>query len=281
MIFRYPGGKSKKSIRERIIGLAPAFSEYREPLVGGGGIFFAIDTAKKRWINDINPHLMEVYKDLQNNPDDFIKACRDIPPALPDEEEVYPMPNSKGKKYNKRLKAKFDELKYNEQCKQSLRYYFINRTVYAGRVNFDPRMSSRMYFSHPEGWNIVKTDKLERASELLSGVRITVGSYEPLLEEDGDNVWIYLDPPYYKDSVTVDFSQLYGFPFALDDHAKLANQILRCKHKVLISYDDHEEIRKLYSDNKFHIHTAEWKYCGTSSKVKRLGKELMITNYAL
>lgn len=43
-IFRYPGGKSRSSAQQKILRFAPEnYAEYREPFVGGGGIFFAVD----------------------------------------------------------------------------------------------------------------------------------------------------------------------------------------------------------------------------------------------
>ena len=40
-IFRYPGGKSKPAIQKTILKYVPQdIKEYREPFVGGGGIFY-------------------------------------------------------------------------------------------------------------------------------------------------------------------------------------------------------------------------------------------------
>src|ERR1019366_6296269 len=82
-IFRYPGGKSKKSIRDKIMVrflLKNKIGEFRDAMVGGGGIFFAIDKSIKRWANDVDPYLMEVYMALKDRPDEFIAACREISP---------------------------------------------------------------------------------------------------------------------------------------------------------------------------------------------------------
>lgn len=284
---RYPGGKTKKSIQKKILSYLPAnFSEYREPFVGGGGIYFAIPTniTNKRWINDINSGLVSFYDAMISRPNEFIAQCKEIEPAKEGEPLVLSRegssPNSK--KYNARLKAKFDELKYNEECDQALRYFFINRTVWAGRVNYNPDMESRMYFSNPQGWNIVNTNRLEEVSEWMQGTRVTCGSYKKLLEETGEDVVIYCDPPYIVDTNLDRMSQLYEFGFSIEDHEEFADTVSKCSHKVCISYDDTKEIRSLYQGLKgFYINEETWKYCGTANKQKKEGKELVITNYQI
>lgn len=280
--FRYPGGKSKSNIQKKIFSKFPAtFKEYREPFIGGGGIFFAVNpkSVEKRWINDINEDLISVYKAFRDRPDEFIDMCRKVPSAQPGEPEVYPRDTSSGKKYNKRLKDIFDSVKYDKTCDQAFRYFFINRTVWGGRVNYDPKMESRMYFSNPNGWNIVDSKKLEQAAERLQGTKITVSSYEELLEADGEDVLIYCDPPYVVNTNLSRTDQLYASGFTDDDHIRFCKAVQRCKHKVVISYDDNADIRELFGFNNFVLHEVEWSYCGTSSDTKTIGKELIITNF--
>jgi DNA adenine methylase len=283
-IFRYPGGKAKKSVLNKLFAKTPkSYKEFREPFVGGGAVFFNINLNVQRWINDRDEHLIEVYKALNDRPEQFIAACREIEPP----KEGEPLTSSKvgGKPlWNARLKRWFDHFADNENCDQALRYFFINRTVWAGRVNYD--LPSRMYYSNPNGWNIVKTNKLECAANVLKGTRITCGSYSSLLAEAGIDVFIYLDPPYYVNTHLNKNSQLYKYNFTVEDHIALAENVKNCNHMVMLSYDDDKDgfIRSLYKG--FYIHKENWTYCGTSSakgmsKTKKIGNELIITNYKL
>jgi DNA adenine methylase len=279
MIFRYPGGKSKKQIREQIIAKFPKnYKEFRDVMVGGGGIFFHIPPAKKRWINDLDSNLISVYKELQTNSEDFIKKCRKIETQKAEDGLISSKPNGKAK-YNARLKGVFDELK-NSDKDPALKYLFINRTVWGGRVNYE--IDSRMYFSNPQGWKVVHTDKMEKASKILQDVKITSVDYSELLEQDGEDVVVYIDPPYVRNTKLDKNSRLYRFNFELEDHEKLCENIKKCKHNIILSYDDDPYIRKLYKD--FKIIKSNWVYCGTSSakthsKTKKVGKELIIMNY--
>lgn len=263
-IFRYPGGKSKTSIRKIILQYKPdIIDEYREPFVGGGGIFFCIDPEKKRWINDVNKKLISVYLSLRDSSKEFIEKCRQIDP----------------KSDISFLEKTFNEFKKNEDMDQSLRYFYINRTVWGGRVTFKKKLESRLYFSNPEGWKIVSTRALAEAAEILKGTIITSGDYSKLLEEDGNNVWIYIDPPYVVNTELPESSQLYEFNFTLEDHISLKNNLSKCKHKWCLSYDNHPLIIDLYKE--FYIYYHSWKYCGSSLDKKDNGKEVVITNYPI
>jgi DNA adenine methylase len=279
MIFRYPGGKSKKRIREQIISKFPNYKEFRDVMVGGGGIFFHIPTSKKRWINDIDNNLISVYNSLKDDSVNFIKKCRQIEGVRKEDGLVSSKPGGKAL-YNARLKSHFDELKNDKNADPALKYLFVNRTVWGGRVNYE--IESRMYFSNPQGWNLVHTQKMEQAAKILQGVTTTSLSYEEVLHAEGEDVMIYIDPPYIANTNLDKNSRLYRHNFEIKDHEKLCEEIKSCKHKILLSYDDNPIINKLYKD--FNIERSSWVYCGTSSakthsKTKKTGKELIITNY--
>jgi len=273
-IFRYPGGKSR--VQDKILGYAPDdYSEYREPFVGGGGVFFGIPSEKKRWINDFHPDLVAVYKALRDRPDEFIGRCKEIEPMLPGEPEV---PTRKaGKLYNERLGKEFKALLNDRETDPALSYFFINRTVWAGRVNYN--LPSRLYYSNPQGWNIVKTNKLRQAAQLMQGVEIWCGDFDVLLQAPGEEVWIYCDPPYVVNTDMPKTDQQYEHNFTLDDHKRFVDEVLKCDHKVCISYDDCDEVREWFKGTEFTIHSEEWKYSGSSMATKKTGQEAIITNY--
>jgi DNA adenine methylase len=277
-MLRYPGGKSRAGVRDKILSRFPVFTSYREIFVGGGGIYFALPTMPSRWINDINPGLISLYLALRDRTDSFIKSCEEIEPAKDGE----PLAPAKGGKalYNGRLKGVFDKFKDDEEMDQALRYLFVNRTVWGGRVVYEDE--SRMYFSNPQGWSFSLFRRLKEASKHLSGTQITCGDYSALLEAPGDDVLIYADPPYVVNTELVDGSRLYADNFTMDDHRLFAERVKRCPHKVCISYDDDEGglIRNLYPEaDGFNVYEESWTYAGSSRDVKVKGKELIITNY--
>jgi DNA adenine methylase len=261
-IFRYPGGKS--GLRAKIMSLAPArFAEYREPFVGGGWVFFAIPKGKRRWINDKDEGLMAVYRALRDEPATFIRECQQVKPLEIGEAK-------------RRLKAVFDQFVQGGNVAPALRFLFLNRTALGGRVNYE--MPSRMAFAHPEGWNIVTTDRLWQAAGLLCQVQITTGDYLPLLRAPGEGVWLYCDPPYFCNNRVARGARQYRHIFTREQHAQFAQHVGACSHNVLVSYDDDPFIRNLYSGSGFRISPIRVRYRMGDGR-RRQGKELLISNY--
>ncbi len=275
-IFRYPGGKSRKSVANKILSKRPkAFIEYREPFAGGSGIAMLIDPKIKRWINDLDERPMTVLKALRDDPEGFIDACQSIPPLAPNEQPKQPH-------YEwgyERLQRVFKDEVRSKLGNKAVEYYFKNRTAHSARTASDIQ-----YFSAPDKWNIVATNRLQKASERLQGMKITIGNYLPLLMEQGEDCWCYLDAPYYSDTLRRPSSRLYAKSFEREDHKRLAEAVRNCPHKIMLSYDDHPMIRELYEDD-FYIFEEDWIYSITSnasdpSRIRPPGAELIITNYS-
>jgi len=266
-IIRYPGAKGSKSVREKILERAPRhFKEYREPFCGGLGIGFAIGQDKKRWINDMDEGLISVYRALKERPTAFIAKCKEIPCLSPEEKN----PTTGKEQQKSRLREVFEQMRNDESIDLALRWFFVNRTTWNGRVRWQD-----VFFSNPDGWSIVGNGKLEAAAKWFHDARITSGDYGPLLQEPGEDVFVYLDPPYVSDTERKTRDKLYPNTFTMEDHERLADEVSNCSHKILISYDDHPLVWDLYRDCS--IVRTSWTYRGTTQR--RVGSELIITNY--
>lgn len=272
--FRYPGGKGRSNVASWILSHKPdTVREYREPFVGGGGVFFAMPRCEREWLNDMHAGLVSVYKALRDWPDRFISMCRMVPPEAPGEPAIIKPKGSTP--YNARLGKVFNMVLKSPELPSAFRYYFINRCGYAGRVNY--ALPSRLYYSNPKGWNIVATDALTKASERLQQVKLTCRDFDRCLAAKGEDVWIYCDPPYWKDTEHDKGSKLYEHGFTPADHARLAKAVKKCPHKVAVSYHDDPRVRRAYKG--LRIASCSWKYCGSSQTYKSDGLELLIMNY--
>jgi DNA adenine methylase len=111
---------------------------------------------------------------------------------------------------------------------------------------------------------------------VLCDVKITNTDFENVINAAGQDVFLFLDPPYYT------ASKLYGNRGNLHnfDHQRLCDTLKNTKHKFLITYDDCPQIRNLYSWAQIN----DWNFqygmnnCGSEHQSK-IGAELFISNY--
>jgi len=280
---RYPGGKSR--VARLLAPYIPEHEEYREIFFGGGGLFFHKPKAKHNWINDLHPGLYAFWKTLRDQFDEFEALCRKQPAS---NEATLRATFDYWCGRDDLMKASGDD----KLLERAVQYYFINRTVWTGRVVYDPARRSRLYFSNPEGWgNLEKKLKHLRAcSEKLQGVKITNLPFEQCLEGATPDTFIYADPPYYRDSLDVPTSKLYEGHFPIEAHTALRDLLAASPARAMISYDDRPEVRKLYADKAiWRLVPLEWKYCGRYAvtndakakgrkEQKVSGQELLIVN---
>ena len=247
---RYPGGKSR--VAKRFIPFFPPHDDYREIFAGGGGIFFHKFKAEGNWINDLHPGLYAFYVAVRDNFDEVAALCRAQQGDLRERFEYW-------KARRDLMTVEGDE----HIVERAVQYYFINRTVWGGRVVYDPNRSSRLYFSNPDGWNNIdkKLTHLAKISLKLQGVKITCLDFAECLTDATSETFIYLDPPYYRDSVCSATDKLYDKSFYIPDHLRLALVLGGTPAKIMLSYDDCPEVRKLYKGWNFV--ELNWKYAGT------------------
>ena len=118
----------------------------------------------------------------------------------------------------------------------------------------------------------------ELISPYLSEVKITNQDYSKSLFHDGDDVFIFLDPPYWKATE----SKLYGTRGALHtsfDHLQFAENMKKCQHKWLITYDDSPMIRDLFDFADISKWTLQYGMNNYLKETAAKGNELFIKNY--
>ncbi len=116
---------------------------------------------------------------------------------------------------------------------------------------------------------------ISQLQERMANVVVENQDFETLIKHyDRTDAFFYLDPPYLSTE------DMYEVGFEWDDHVRLRDTLKSIKGKFLLSYNDCEEIRKLY--NGFSI----FDFSRTHSMVQRYEagkeyKELLIGNYDL
>lgn len=120
--------------------------------------------------------------------------------------------------------------------------------------------------------------RLNEFARVINGSKITNFDYEELLNKDGENVFIFLDPPYYSATK----SALYGKNGNMHksfDHERFAENMRNCKHNWLITYDDSTFIRNLFSFANIIPWTLTYGMRNINDDSDQKGKEIFISNY--
>lgn len=259
---RYPGGKSKAI--KTIFPLVPDFDEYREPMIGGGSLFIYLKQFfpyKKYWINDIYYQLFKFWEVSQINPNNLETEVINLRKKF-----------NSGKKLHEYLVKNINS---SDDIKTASSFFALNRITFSG-TSESGGFSEQAYTKRFTESSIIR---LKQLSKILFNTKITNFDYQKVVETSGQNVFIFLDPPYYSATK----SALYGKNGNLHknfDHERFAYVMKNCSHKWLITYDDSEYIRKLFSFAKIRSWNLTYGMRNVINGNDRVGKELFISNFS-
>ncbi|OQW94491.1 MAG: modification methylase [Beggiatoa sp. IS2] len=260
---RYPGGKSRAV--KLISSIIPDFSEYREPFVGGGSVFIYLKQIypnRKYWINDIYYELYNFWEITQNSIEQLVgQVC------------CWKNQFAEGKQLHRFLienKENFDDIEIASA------FFIFNRITFSGTTESGgfSNQAFRQRFTESS------IERLKQLATVLPETRITNDDYQKVVETDGKNVFLFLDPPYYSATK----SALYGKNGHLHkqfDHERFAKIMRNCNHQWLITYDDSEYIRNLFDFAQMMSFNLMYGMRNQTKNSDQTGKELFISNYPI
>ena len=267
---RYPGGKSRAI--KIIAPLIPEFDEFREPFLGGGSVFVYLKQKypnKKYWINDIYQNLFHFWKQTQQNTNKLIEQIQ----QWKYEFENLPVDRHGGKELHRFL---IENIKGFDEIKKAAAFFVFNRITFSGTSESGGFSNA----AFKKRFTLSSIERVKVLSKILNDTLITNLDYQEVIQTKGKNVFIFLDPPYYSARK----SALYGKNGNLHksfDHERFAEVLKNVNHKWLITYDDSEYIRNLFS----FAHINEWNLTYGMRNVgkngNQNGKELFISNYPI
>ena len=261
---RYPGGKSR--VAKEIVGYFPSFSTYREPFIGGGSVFLETKSTmpeKTYWINDLNQNLISFWAKTKNDLDNLVNEITSLKIQFTND----------GRGLYKHLRNGYAP--DDDMLKIATRFFILNRITFSGLTDSGGYSEE----SFKKRFTDSSLEKLLFSSKLLQEVKITNLDYSSLLSEVGQDVFIFLDPPYFSQKN----SKLYGENGDLHTqfkHDAFAEEVLNCKHKWMITYDDSPYIRDLFQGHYIYDWDIQYGMGSKRGSLKK-GKELIITNYKI
>lgn len=261
---RYPGGKSK-AVNQILPHIPLDIKEFREPFIGGGSVFLSFRQQYSvvpvhYWINDLNYDLYCFWKFAQDRNEELVKNILEFKEKFSEGRELYLYLTQATKAYS--------------DFERAVRFFILNRITFSG-VTESGGYSQKAF---EQRFTPSSLERLKQVNAYLTSVKITQGDYAAVLAEPGEDVFIFLDPPYWKATQ----SKLYGVKGNLHtsfDHERLANLLKNCQHRWLMTYDDSPKIRELFSFAQIEEWELQYGMNNYKQSFAAKGQELFIKNY--
>lgn len=246
-------------------GYIPPYKEFREVFFGGGSLTFHLlqhDRNANYRASDLNHDLWCFWSSLRHQPNELIAGIQEI-------FDRYEKRNGK-ELFSTLVATRSDDLSI---LRRGIDFYVLNRITFSGVV--DSGGYSEAAFSGR--FTQTGIDRLQNLVPLMQKIEISHADYTSLLQLPGEEVVIFLDPPYFSATK----SKLYGKKGKLHtgfDHYALQERLRSCPHKWLITYDNSDHIKELYKDH----YQLEWQLqYGMTNKMVSSANEILIANYDL
>ncbi len=240
---KWAGGK-KSLLPHLLPHVPPHLSDYYEPFLGGGALFFRVcawTTSFSAHLSDISEELMTAYMVIKESPEELIRLLSRF-------QREYDSAIDKGTCfYQKR------DWRPADRIESAARLIFLNKTCYNGLY----RVNSKGEFNVPFGRNknprILNSDVIRSASHALEDTKAELRSldYKNALASCGKGDFVYLDPPYQPPSRTSSFTDYTPGGFSQKDQEELAEQFGKLVDRgctVLLSNSETALTKHLYHD---------------------------------
>jgi DNA adenine methylase len=255
----------------------PEFARYHEPFVGGGAVFFALQSAGRvPWarLSDSNAELVHCFGMVRDRLDDLMSSLEALAAAY------LPLsPEGRGERYLEvRASAPDDPVE------RAARLIFLNRTCFNGLY----RVNSHGQFNVPHGRyanpRILDRDGLAAASLALAGTELRTDDFAEACSHARRGDFVYLDPPYYPLTATARFTGYTAEEFGPAQHEQLRDvfeDLARRGVHAILSNSEHPAVRGLYEGRGYGVEVVAMSRAINSVGAKRAPvPELLIDNFA-
>jgi DNA adenine methylase len=207
-------------------------------------------------LNDINGDLVSLYRVLTHHLEEFVRQFK----WAISSRQVFEW-------------QKMTRPETLTDIQRAARFYYMQHHAFGGKVdgqNYGTATTAPMI-------NLLRIEESLSAAHL----RLSQGTnvehlhwLDCMKRYDRDHTFFYCDPPYWE-------PEGYGVPFEYDQYEKMAAYMKACKGKVMVSINDHPDIRRAYDG--LTIIDGEGlgiKYSVANAHGKpETSKELVILNY--
>jgi DNA adenine methylase len=243
---KWAGGKSQ--LLAQFDPFFPAsISEYCEPFIGGGAVFFHLKARfpqVKAIIRDNNPELINCYIAVRDHVERLAASL--------DEHLLQFRQN--GEQYYYLVRGQHH---LADPVARASRMIFLNKTCFNGlwRVNARGEFNVPIGSYRPEKVSLYDPPNLAAASRGLQEVDLAVEDFRETLRSVRPETFVYVDPPYFPVSATANFTSYTKEEFGKAEQEELAALFADAARRgvhLMLSNSDTPFIRDLYKGFKLH-----------------------------
>lgn len=239
----------KKVLRNNIITRFPKeIDRYIEVFGGAGWVLFAKEKhANLEVYNDKNGDLVNLYRCVKHHCEELQKELKWL---LISREQFFD--------YKEQINTRG-----LTDIQRAAKYFYLIKTSFGADIKSFGANKILLNKS---------TEYLEEISQRLKNVVVENKDFENLIKVyDRPNALFYLDPPY------LGAEKYYNVEFSMEDHIKLKECLSKIKGKFILSYNDDDYIKALYSG--YCIESVVRDNALSNNKEYRRYKELIIKNF--
>lgn len=207
------------------------YKTYVEPFFGAGWLYFAKDpSTKHEIINDLDNNLINFYKVIQNNYEEFVESFKYTLVARKTYEDYT---------------EKYRNHDYKNEIEQAHIFYYLIMGGFGGDMQ-NPSFGTGT--SRASSINLEAMPKIiEKAHKRLIRATIECKDYKEIIKKyDTKDTFFFLDPP-YKTTKAHLYPSLDGKEF---DFKELADILKTIKGKFILTLNSHEEIDEYFKEFK-------------------------------
>ena len=246
-LFRYPGGKSKlqKVIISRLLEreISGATRQYREPFFGGGSVGLAMlhqPQVRNVWINDKDPGIACLWTAIARYPNQLIESIEGFFPCV-DAFDAFKAELLKVTAVPNDAEALVD-IGFKKLAIHQMSFSGLG-TKSGGPLGGRAQLSDAKIDSRWSPSRLCrKISEFHQHFDAINLSGCTCLDFSALIQDETCPAFIYLDPPY-----VVQGDKLYQCGFEEADHVRLAELLRKTSHPWVLSYDDCNLVRDLYS----------------------------------
>lgn len=267
---KWAGGKRQllSQIRER---MPEKYNDYYEPFVGGGAVIFDLQPANAL-INDINASLINAYKRICFETEEFVKAVKKLDAEMWED----------GKEYYYSLREHYNEklMKGEYDVELAALFVFINKHCFNGLYRVNGKGLFNVPYNNSRRASIDE-DVINGISEYLKNVKIIQGDFEEACKDAQKGDFVFIDSPYAPLNPT-SFESYTKEGFDIESHRRLAllyDELTARGCYCMLTNHNTELINELYGNKGYKIDVVSVKRMINSDAKNRVGEEVIIYNY--